>query len=270
MRRTALARPALSSVLSLALAFAPWEVAEAGPAAKAKPTTSAAPADAPAEPAPPPADTAPADTAPADTAPADTAPTDTAPADTEGEPAGATDTDTDGAAKDTEGEAKDTEGEPEDTDGATEPPPPEPAADPMADRPPEPQVAGKPRKGLGLMIAGGSVLAVGLASSITFGMVTQHCKYSGPLKCKFQDQDDFLIPLGSAVTLLGAVLLGVGVGYHLSYKKWERWTPAVAAAEKAKAEKRANRGRRKKSKTQTAFAPAMLRGGAGIVLGGRF
>ncbi|MBX7079869.1 MAG: hypothetical protein K1X88_11815 [Nannocystaceae bacterium] len=274
MRRTALARPALSSVLSLALAFAPWEVAEAGPAAKgaSKPTTTAAPADTPAttDTATPPADTAPADTAPADTAPADTAPADTAAADTDAEPAGATDADTEGEAKDTEGEAKDTEGAPEDTEGAAEPPPPEPAADPMADRPPEPQVAGKPRKGLGLMIAGGTVLAAGLASTITFGLVTQHCKYSGPLKCKFQDQDDFLIPLGSAVTLLGAVLLGVGVGYRVSYQKWERWTPEVAAREKAKAEKRASRGRRKKSKAETAFSPAMLRGGAGIVVGGRF
>ncbi len=267
MRRTALARPALSSVLSLALAIAPWELASAGPATtpKDKPAETAATTGA-ATTGTPPADTAPADTtpAPADTDGTAVADTEAAPADTE--PVA----DTDGAAKDTEGE---TEGAAKDTEGETEAdvPPPEPAPDPMADRPPEPQVAGKPRKGVGLMIAGGTVLGVGLAASITFGLVTRHCQYDGPLKCKYQDQDQFLIPMSVSVTLLGAVLLGVGVGYNLGYKKWQRWTPAVAAAEKAKAEKRANRGRRgKKSKTSTAFAPAMLPGGAGVVVGGRF
>lgn len=268
MRRTVLARPALSSVLSLALAIAPWELASAGPATPKDTAATAAATGAPAT------DTAPAGTAPADTAPADTAPADTdgtAVADTEGTPADTEPVaDTDGAAKDTEGA---TEGDAKDTEGETEAdvPPPEPAPDPMADRPPEPQVAGKPRKGVGLMIAGGTVLGVGLAASITFGLVTRHCQYDGPLKCKYQDQDQFLIPMSVSVTLLGAVLLGVGVGYNLGYKKWQRWTPAVAAAEKAKAEKRANRGRRgKKSKTDTAFAPAMLPGGAGVVVGGRF
>jgi hypothetical protein len=137
----------------------------------------------------------------------------------------------------------------------------------MADRPPEPQLGGKPRKGVGMMIAGGSVLGVGIASTITFALVTRNCSYSGPLECRYQEQDKFLIPMGAAVTLLGAMLLGVGVGYHLNYKKWQRWTPAVAAAEKAKAEKKKNRGR---NKNKTAFAPGLIPGGASMVVGGRF
>ena len=97
--------------------------------------------------------------------------------------------------------------------------------------------------------------------------MTRNCKYDGPLQCKYQEQDQFLIPMGAAVTLLGAMLLGVGAGYYVGYKKWERWTPEVAAAEKAKQDKRKRRGRGSK---QTAFAPSMIRGGAAMVVGGRF
>jgi hypothetical protein len=256
MRRIAFVRPIASSVI-LALGLAPWNVAMAAPAAGAKAPATAAPTT------PPPAETPPATTTPTETPPTETPPGETPPGET---PPGET----------PPGETPPGETPPEETPPETpetpeppkeEPPPPQPPPpDPMADRPPEPQVSGKPRKGMGMMIAGGTVLGVGLAATITFGLVTRHCKYSGPLECKYQEQDQFLIPMGAAVTLLGAMLLGVGVGYHVGYKKWQRWTPEVAAAEKAKKDKRGRKGK----KGNTAFAPAMIPGGGAMVWGGRF
>ena len=49
-----------------------------------------------------------------------------------------------------------------------------------------------------------------------------------------------------AIALLGAVLLLVGAGYSVRYKRWERWTPESVA------------------KKKTALTPTMLRGGAGV------
>ncbi|MBC8073165.1 MAG: hypothetical protein IAG13_32885, partial [Deltaproteobacteria bacterium] len=109
----------------------------------------------------------------------------------------------------------------------------------------------------------------GIAATITFALITQRCRYDGPLECRYRDQEDFLIPLGAATTLLGAILLGVGAGYYSAYRKWERWTPEVAAREKAKQDAKNARGKRGR-KSKTAFAPSMLRGGAGFVLTGRF
>jgi hypothetical protein len=260
MRRIALVRPTVCSVI-LALGIAPWNVAMAAPAAGAKaPATTA-----PTTPAPttPPGETPPGETPPGETPPGETPPGETPPGET---PPGETPP---GETPPGETPPEETPAEtPVETPPAEEAPPPQPPPpDPMADRPPEPQVSGKPRKGVGMMIAGGSVLGVGLAATITFGMVTRHCKYSGPLECKYQDQDQFLIPMGAAVTLLGAMLLGVGVGYNVSYKKWQRWTPEVAAAEKAKKDKRGRKGRGKKN---TAFVPAMIPGGGAMVWGGRF
>ena len=144
-----------------------------------------------------------------------------------------------------------------------EPPPPEvEAPDPMADRPEEPTVNGKPRKGIGLMIAGGVVLAGGITSTITFAFVTRGCSLDGPLGCRHQNQDQFLIPMGAAVTLLGTMLLAVGVGYHLHYRKWQRWTPADAEKKK----RRGRRGRR----TASLPSPTLLRNGAGLSMSGKF
>lgn len=262
MRRIALVRPAVCSVLILAVGLAPWNIAMAAPASKptpkAAPTTTAETPPATAETPPgetPPGETPPGETPPGETPPGETPPGETPPGET---PPGET----------PPGETPPDVETPPEPEAKVEPPPPEPPPpDPMADRPPEPQLGGKSRKGVGMMIAGGTVFGVGLAATITFGLVTRHCKYSGPLQCKYQDQDQFLIPMGAAVTLLGAMLLGVGAGYYVGYKKWERWTPAVAAAEKAKAEKRKGRGR---SKNKTAFAPAMIPGGGAMVVGGRF
>jgi len=254
MRRIALVRSIATSVI-LTLGIAPWNVAMAAPAAGAKaPATTAAPTTTP-----PPAETPPGETPPGETPPGETPPGETPPGET---PPGET------PPGETPPEETPVEETPvEETPPQEEPPPPlPPPPDPMADRPPEPQVSGKPRKGMGMMIAGGTVFGVGLAATITFGLVTRHCKYSGPLECKYQEQDQFLIPMGAAVTLLGAMLLGVGVGYHVGYKKWQRWTPEVAAAEKAKQDKRKRRGK----KSNTAFAPAMIPGGGAMVWGGRF
>ncbi|HWB79256.1 MAG TPA: hypothetical protein VG755_30050 [Nannocystaceae bacterium] len=263
MRRIAF-RSALCSALCFALVAAPLDVASAAPAKKPAPTTTAAPATDPAATPPATGETPPGETPPGETPPVtgETPPGETPPGETP-----------------PDGETPPEETPPEETpaeetpEKPVEPPPPTPP-DPMADRPEEPRIAGKPRKGVGMMIAGGATLGAGLAATITFGMITQHCKYSGPLQCKYQDQDKFLIPMGAAATLLGAILLGVGAGYYGAYKKWERWTPEVAAREKAKLEKRnarANRrGRGKGNKTALLPSPTMIRGGAGFSLVGRF
>lgn len=260
MRRIAF-RTALCSALCFAVVAAPLDIASAAPAKKPAPTT-AAPATDPAATPPATGDTPPVETPPGETPPGETPPGETPPGETP--PDGETPTE--------ETPTEETPAEEPPPEKPVEPPPPTPP-DPMADRPEEPRIAGKPRKGVGMMIAGGATLGAGLAATITFGMVTQHCKYSGPLQCKYQDQDKFLIPMGAAVTLLGAILLGVGAGYYGAYKKWEHWTPEVAAREKAKLEKRnarANRRGRKGNKTAMIPSPTMIRGGAGFSLVGRF
>lgn len=226
MRRHAMLRVAVTSVLTFAVAAMPLHGASAAPIAGAvkKPL--------PPPDVPPPSET-PTET-PAET-PTET-PTDT-PTDTPAEPTG---------------------------DAATpDAPPPVVPPDPYADRPEEPRVGGKPRKGKGLMIAGGTVLGVGVAATITFALMTENCSYDGPLQCKLQDQGQLLIPLGAATTLLGAMLLGVGIGYHVQYKKWEAWKPGDN-------EKKKKKGRKGRDRSKTALVPSMFRGGGGVVWSGRF
>lgn len=272
MRRIAF-RSVPCSVLALALAAAPLDAAWAAPAkppATPAPTTTTPPATGTTTPSTPPATGTTTPPATGTTPPA-TGETPTGETPTGETPTGETPTGETPVTGETptEPEPPVEPEKPAEPEKPIEPPPPQPAADPMADRPEEPRIAGKPRKGVGLMIAGGATLGAGLAATITFGMITQHCKYSGPLQCRYQDQDRFLIPLGASVTLLGAILLGVGAGYFGAYKKWERWTPEVAAREKAKQDaKNARRGR--KGKTKTAFVPGMIRGGAAIGVVGRF
>jgi hypothetical protein len=225
MRRHAMLRVAVTSVLTFAFAAAPLHGASAAPIAGAvkKPL--------PPPDVPPPTDTPPTDT-PTET-PTDT-PTD-APTDTP------TETPTDTPAP------------------APTPTPP----DPYADRPEEPRVGGKPRKGKGLMIAGGTVLGVGIGATVAFSLMTLNCSYDGPLQCKLKDQDQLLIPLGAATALLGAMLLAVGVGYHVQYKRWEAWKPGDN-------EKKAKKGRKGRERNKTALVPASFRGGGGLVWTGRF
>lgn len=119
-------------------------------------------------------------------------------------------------------------------------------------RPPEPRIANKPATGKGLMIAGGTVAGVGLGLTIAFSLMTRKCSIDGPLQCGLQNQDNFLIPMGAATLLTGTMLLGVGVGYYLRYKRWERWTPEEGTGKR------------------TAFVPTASRNGAGLALVGRF
>lgn len=117
------------------------------------------------------------------------------------------------------------------------------------DRPPEPRIANKPAKGKGLMIAGGTVAGVGLGTTIAFTLITRNCSYDGPLQCRLQNQDNFLIPMGAAALLTGVMLLGVGVGYHVRYKRWEKWSP---------------------EEKKTAVVPTATRNSAGLAVVGRF
>jgi hypothetical protein len=117
-------------------------------------------------------------------------------------------------------------------------------------RPPEPRIGNKPAKGKGLMIAGGTVAGVGLGLTIAFTLMTRNCSFDGPLQCSLQNQDDFLIPAGAATLLTGTMLLGVGVGYHFKYKRWERWSP--------------------EDMKKTALVPTATRHGGGLAWVGRF
>ncbi len=119
-------------------------------------------------------------------------------------------------------------------------------------RPPEPTVAnGKYKaKGTGLMIAGGALLGLGLAGVVTSYFLTKCPEPADSFACKNQQHNTFAVPATGAAALLGAVLLAVGVGYRVRYKKWERWTPDSAP--------------------KTALYPTMLRGGAGVGYSVRF
>ncbi len=126
-----------------------------------------------------------------------------------------------------------------------EPPPPTPTG---PQRPDEPRIGGRPAKGVGLMATGGVLLGLGAAGLITTSLVTRKCSFDGPLQCKYRDQDEFLIPLTAAPTILGVVLLAVGAGYYVRYNKWEKWTPGKNAM----------------------VAPILGRNGGGVAVSGRF
>jgi len=99
--------------------------------------------------------------------------------------------------------------------------------EPKVEVPPEPRIAGRSRTGKGMLIAGGTVLGAGLALTITFGAMTRGCRLDGPLECKYAAQDTLLIPLGVTVMVAGAMVLAVGAGYFVQYRRWQR---AVAVA----------------------------------------
>jgi hypothetical protein len=228
----------VSSILAVALAAAPTHVALAAGSAPAAEDEEAEPADE---------------------------------GDDEAEPASEDAEDREGDEADDgegdDGEGEDGEDEPEeepepadegDEEAEASDEPPAPAFIPPEDeRPDEPLIAGKPRKGKGLMIAGGSVLGLGIVSTSVFGAVSRHCSYSGPLQCRHQNDAEFMIPLGLSVTLLGAMMLAVGIGYHFHYKKWERWTPG-------------QNDKRKRRRAETALVPSLGRSSAGLSWAGRF
>jgi hypothetical protein len=116
-------------------------------------------------------------------------------------------------------------------------------------KPDEPQIGGRSSKGTGLMVAGGLMLGLGAAALITVSMITRKCSIDGPLQCKYETQDEFLIPLTAAPTLLGAILVAVGAGYRVRWNKWDKWSPDKASA---------------------TFAPVFNPDGAGVAVSGRF
>src|SRR5690606_32227185 len=137
--------------------------------------------------------------------------------------------------------------EPEEPE-AEEPPPPE-IEEPGPMRPPEPTWGPKnqyPRNGKGMLITGGVVTGVGAAFIVTSVLLTR-CDFESTLSCKYGDRRDFLVPLSVATTGRGLLLIGVGVGNHVKYKKWKNWTPE-----------------------QTALVPSYVPGGGGVAYVGRF
>lgn len=157
----------------------------------------------------------------------------------------------------TEGEATEEEAEEEPEEepkeepkpAAEEAPPPEAPEGPA--RPPEPTYGakGKPAKGTGMIIAGGVLLGVGVAGTITAALITRNCDIHGPLQCKYENQDRFLIPMAAAGALMGGILLAVGFGFRTRYKKWESWSP---------------------KDNRTALVPVAFPGGGGVTYGGQF
>ena len=118
-----------------------------------------------------------------------------------------------------------------DTPAVVDPPVP-PTPEPQGPvRPPEPTVANNKykAKGTGLMIAGGTLLGLGTAGLITSILLTRCDTLEDNFACKNQHNNTFAVPATAAATLLGAVLLFVGVGYRVRYKRWENWTPEKAS-----------------------------------------
>jgi hypothetical protein len=98
-------------------------------------------------------------------------------------------------------------------------------------RPPEPTWGPKdqyPMNGKGMLIAGGVVTGLGAGFILTAVLITR-CDFDSALSCKFGDQRDFLVPTAVATTGLGLLLIGVGVGNHVKYKRWQNWTPEHTA-----------------------------------------
>jgi hypothetical protein len=137
-------------------------------------------------------------------------------------------------------------------------PAPEPAPDPYADRPPEPQIGGKPAKGLGMTIAGATLFAVGAGGTVASVMLTNCPEPASTVGCKYADQRAFAVPLSASVTAAGLLLLLVGIGYQVRYKRWKGWSPDQS-------------GGKGKLKVQTAgVAPTFSRDGFGVGYVARF
>ena len=156
------------------------------------------------------------------------------------------------------------EGEPaEAAEPESELPEPEPAPAPAPvsegpERPPEPQIGGKPAKGVGMMIAGGTLLGVGVASLATSVVLTSCPEPANTTGCKYATHRTFVVPVTAAVTTAGLLLLLVGAGYSSRYKRWQRWTPEQ------------DRGKGKVKVETAAVGPSVWPGGGGVGYVGRF
>ncbi len=220
-------RPALSSALALTLVSLPTNSALAmQPAAAEQPAEGAGDA-AGAETADPAAGETPAEGDPAagetpaegDPAAGET-PAEGDPAAAEGDPAteGA---ETEGAEGEGEGEG---EGE-EEGEGEGEEAAPELAASPEGpvddDMPTEPKIGKWPAKGTGMLISGGTLLALGTAGLITSIVLTNCPEPANSVGCKNQHNRDFLVPISASVMTVGIVLLVVGGANAVRYKRWK-------------------------------------------------
>ncbi len=145
-------------------------------------------------------------------------------------------------------------------------PEPEPVAEPEpvpapviapepvdSDRPKEPTLAGKPAKGKGMLIAGAVLFGGGVAATVASVLLTRCPTPAKTAGCKYQAQRTFAVPVAASGTLAGALLLGVGLGYHIRYKKWQNWKPG-----------------NKKVIKESALVPTLSPGGAGLGYVGRF
>jgi len=115
-------------------------------------------------------------------------------------------------------------------------------------RPAEPTwgVKKRPRDGKGMLITGGLVTGLG-GGFIAAAILITRCDFDSALACRYGDQRDFLVPTAIATTGLGLLLVGVGIGNRIKYKRWENWAPE-----------------------QTAVVPTYVPGGGGFAWVGRF
>ncbi len=122
-----------------------------------------------------------------------------------------------------------------------------------SDRPKEPTIAGKPAKGKGMLIAGGVLLGGGVVGTVATILLTRCPEPANTVGCKYQEHRFFAVPVATSGTLVGVLLLGVGLGFNIRYKKWKNW----------KAED-------KKVLKESALVPTFSPGGAGLGYIGRF
>jgi hypothetical protein len=212
MNRTKLGHRLSSSVLATALVFAPVQGVLAAPAAEAPAEGAEPPAEQPAE--------------------GEGETTEVTPPEGEGDGTEIT-VGGEGEPAPVEIEAPaepepPAEEEPAPEETEVEAPPPTVEPGPM--RPAEPTWGPKdqyPMTGKGMLIAGGLTTGLGAAFIVTSLLITR-CDFDSALSCKFGDQRDFLVPTAVATTGLGLLLIGVGVGNRIKYKRWEKWTPETA------------------------------------------
>lgn len=143
-------------------------------------------------------------------------------------------------------------------EAAPEPEPPAALPEPEGPKKPdEPTVAGKPATGKGLLIAGGTILGVGVGVTIASVLLTRCPDLSNTVGCKYNEQRDFLIPVSASVLTTGVLVLAVGIGFKIRHNRWKKWSPE-------------GDGKRGKKVKETALVPTFVAGGAGLGYVGRF
>ena len=246
-------RPALSSALALTLVTLPTNSALAMQPAEAEQPAEGAGDAAPAETADPAAaGETPAEGDPAaGETPAEGDPAAAGETPAEGDPAAAGEADPAAEGAEGEGEAEaeaEAEGEGE---GEGEEAAPEPAAAPEGpiadDMPTEPKIGKWPAKGTGMLISGGTMLALGTAGLISSIVLTNCPEPANSVGCKNQHNRDFLLPIAASVMTIGVLLLVVGGANAVKYKRWKE-----------------------SSGPKQALAPTFNRNGAGLAYSLRF